>query len=201
MKYAKGDIFAFPDDDCIYSENILSNVKKIFEQNSYDFLSTNSKDLYSEKALLKFPKKEIIMKRNIYNIIGTSFTLFFKNNVIQMVGEFDNELGVGAGTRYGAGEETDYVIRTIKNGFTGIYIPNLFIYHPAKELVYNKETFKRAISYGGGSGRVARKHYNFYYQFRLLITPLIKMILAFPDRKKIRFILLNFLGRWRGFFG
>jgi hypothetical protein len=89
------------------------------------------------------------------------------------------------------------VIRTIKNGFTGIYIPNLFIYHPAKELVYNKETFKRAISYGGGSGRVARKHYNFYYQFRLLITPLIKMIFAFPDRKKIRFI--SIFRRWRGF--
>lgn len=200
LKYANGEIIAFPDDDCIYSRDILSEVKKIFDLNHYDFLSTNSKDFYSEKALLKFPKKEVLMKGSIYNIIGTSCTLFFKKSVIQRVGEFDKELGVGAGTPYGAGEETDYVIRAIKNRFTGNYYPDLYIYHPAKELVYNIETFKRAISYGGGSGRVARKHYNLYYQARILITPLIKVMLAFPNSKKMKFIYLNFLGRLRGFF-
>jgi len=199
LKYVTGEIIGFPDDDCIYSKNILSEVKKTFDQSEYDFISTNSKDFYSEKALLKFPNKEVLMKGSIYNIIGTSCTLFFKKIVIQRVGEFDRELGVGGGTPYGAGEETDYVIRAIKNGFVGNYYPNLFIYHPAKELVYNKETFKRALLYGGGSGRVARKHYNIYYQAKILITPLIKVMLAFPNSKKMKFISLNFLGRLRGF--
>lgn len=199
IKYAKGDILAFPDDDCIYEKNILSEVNSILTTTVYDFISCNTKDKNKEESIVKMPQIESIMNGDIYKIIGVSITLFFKSNLIRSVGNFDEELGVGAGTIYGAGEETDYLIRALKKGFIGIYKPNLFIYHPAKETIYDRETCARSKLYGGGTGKIARRYYNNYYKIRILLVPLIKLLLSIPRINKMNYYYQNFLGRWKGF--
>ncbi|MCC9257613.1 hypothetical protein LOK08_08950 [Escherichia coli] len=42
-------------------------------------------------------------------------------------------MGVGAGTNYGAGEESDFVVRALSLGFKGLYYPDYYVLHPAKE--------------------------------------------------------------------
>ena len=44
-----------------------------------------------------------------------SFTIFLRRRVVERVGEFDETLGVGAGTPYGSCEESDYLIRAVKS--------------------------------------------------------------------------------------
>ncbi|EOO0082080.1 glycosyltransferase family 2 protein, partial [Escherichia coli] len=100
--------------------------------NHVDFISVNTKDpIAGEKALVKLPKSKTNISFKSKNCV--SFTLFFRREVINAVGRFDQNMGVGAGTNYGAGEESDFVVRALSLGFKGLYYPDYYVLHPAKE--------------------------------------------------------------------
>ncbi|AVK82731.1 glycosyl transferase family 2 [Lysinibacillus sp. B2A1] len=200
IKVASGNYIAFPDDDCQYNSDTLLKIFNMFQNTNYDFITCNTKEKDSNNALVSLPNTKKIMQHNFYKIYGVSFTLFFNKKVISKVGEFDETLGVGSGTIFGAGEETDYLIRVVKNNYNGLYIPNIYVYHPAKELIYNQATFKRALMYGGGMGRVVKKHFNFLRTSRAIIAPLIKSILSISNINKAKFYFINFIGTLRGYY-
>ncbi|HCP4351858.1 TPA: glycosyltransferase family 2 protein, partial [Escherichia coli] len=69
---------------------------------------------------------------------------------------------------YGAGEESDFVVRALSLGFKGLYYPDYYVLHPAKEShpVFDDIIKNRMLSYGGGYGYFLQK--NFYRQGRFL---------------------------------
>src|SRR5262249_368609 len=67
-------------------------------------------------------------------------------------------LGPGSGTPWGAGEETDYLLRAIDAGFTIEYEPELTVSHPQKRVDYTAATVAAGRSYGMAMGRVLRKN-------------------------------------------
>lgn len=89
---------------------------------------------------------------------AVSFAMFFRREAIALVGGFDETLGVGAGTPWGAGEETDFVIRLIKSGARIWYNPEITVVH-----MQSVETPKRTISYGMGGGRVLALHFTGFF--------------------------------------
>ncbi|EFF7478551.1 glycosyltransferase family 2 protein [Escherichia coli] len=168
LKHVSGDIVCFPDDDCIYTQSLLKNIYELFSYNNHvDFISVNTKDpIAGEKALVKLPKSKTNISFKSKNCV--SFTLFFRREVINAVGRFDQNMGVGAGTNYGAGEESDFVVRALSLGFKGLYYPDYYVLHPAKEShpVFDDIIKNRMLSYGGGYGYFLQK--NFYRQGRFL---------------------------------
>ncbi|WP_145531499.1 glycosyltransferase family 2 protein [Yersinia kristensenii] len=159
LDYAIGDYIAFPDDDCCYSNDLLLNVAARFKH-EMDFLSVNTSDENdSTKSLVRLPqvKGDITYKERK----AVSFTLFFTKRAINLTGLFDENMGVGAGTKYGAGEESDYIVRALYLGLKGVYFHDLYVFHPAKEStgIFNEELKKRMISYGGGYGYFLRKNF------------------------------------------
>lgn len=159
LKYVTGELVAFPDDDCIYQNNLLLEVDKLFK-NDISFLSVNTCDQNEKnKSLVVLPKDE--HEVSFRSRSAVSFTLFFKHDAIEKIGFFDEKMGVGAGTKYGAGEESDYIVRALKLNLKGIYYPSLYVYHPAKESSgkLSRELKTRMISYGGGYGYFIRKNF------------------------------------------
>lgn len=121
--------------------------------------------------------------------------------MVASVGGFDERLGVGAGTAFGSGEETDYLLRAISKGFRLEYLPGLKVHHPNSLAVWDRRTVRRARDYGAGMGLVVRKHgYPFWFKGKILARPLAGALLSMatlhPGRS--RYYLSTFLGRLKG---
>jgi len=159
LKHIRSEIVAFPDDDCWYPENLLDSVVRFFEQNpNVDGLTGRSVDEEGKPSGGRWDTVAGLV--NPFNIWRreVSITIFLKKHVVERVGFFDEELGVGAGTLWGSSEETDYLLRALELGFRIYYNPNLIVYHPQQVKQYNSQAFNRAYSYGAGISRVLKKH-------------------------------------------
>jgi glycosyltransferase involved in cell wall biosynthesis len=159
LAHATGDVVAFPDDDCWYSPGLLKQVAGFLSANpDWDGITGRSID---ETGCISAGRWDttpgLLNRRNVWRR-GISFTIFLRRNVVRKVGLFDESLGAGAGTRWGSGEETDYLIRAIDSGFRLWFEPTLQVYHPQPTPSYGASTLHRARSYGRGMGHVLRKH-------------------------------------------
>lgn len=175
---ATGDIIGFPDDDCKYPPDLLKNVQKIFTVNeNIDGLTGRSIDENENTNNGKFPPEKRNM--NIYNTwdMGISYTIFLKKAVVEKVGSFDENLGVGSKTKWGACEETDYLIRALKLNFIINYDPNIVVIHPNPIDLYNESINRKTLMYGSGFGYVLKKHkYPYWYVFISLLRPFVGAI-------------------------
>lgn len=126
MQYINGDIIGFPDDDCWYAENLLEEVYRFFSQDTqWDGICGRAINEKEKTVVVRFSRREgHISRLNVWSR-GVTFTMFFRSEVLDNVCCFDEELGVGAGTPWGSGEETDYLIRVVDASFKIFYNPGL----------------------------------------------------------------------------
>ena len=151
IKYATGDIIAFPDDDCAYSEGILSFIVKFFEGNEkFNFLTFRLKDRESgEDANLKWYDYNVeINYKNIFRTV-ISPSIFIKIKSRDDI-FFDENLGVGR--KFGSGEETDMILELLHRGYKGMFLNDYIVYHPNK-----REPIEKVYSYGLGYGATLKK--------------------------------------------
>lgn len=158
LKFVQGEIVAFPDDDCWYQVDTIERVVRFFSGNSPVDGLTGCFENEIGLSEGRWPKKTLrINKRNVWNT-SISFSIFLRYAVIKEVGEFDESLGVGSGTIWGSGEETDYLIRALKLGFHLVYDPDLVLKHPVKVAEFDEKAILRARLYSPGTGRVLKKN-------------------------------------------
>ena len=114
---ATGDVIAFPDDDCWYSSDLIEQVQLAFEhQPTWDGLvaqwveqaegvgrQADVGSTLSAQAWQQFRGGE-----------ASSISLFIKVATLRRFGGFDEQLGVGQW--FGAGEETDLLLRMLGGG-------------------------------------------------------------------------------------
>ncbi|MES2354980.1 MAG: glycosyltransferase family 2 protein [Pseudomonadota bacterium] len=174
LKHVTGDVIAFPDDDCWYPESLLDDVFKDFTAHpEWDGMTGRSVDEKGEESAFSFGRHDGIIDRFSVWQQAISYTIFLRRRVIDRVGFFDETLGLGSGTQFGSGEETDYAVRAIQAGFRLYYLPRLFVHHPHPEEVIDQRILQRTFSYGCGMGRVLSKHrYPAWFKVRALIRPL-----------------------------
>ena len=153
-----GDIVAFPDDDCWYPENLLEQVVDYFHRNlSIDAIA--AKPCFSGLAPIAGPQEVIrptaYTRANIFDVgLGAiSYCIFLRRRFVEAVGGFDETLGVGAGTPWGSGEESDYLIRGLQQQMRIEHVPSLSVFHPMKG-----DSTERMYLYACGYGRVLAKH-------------------------------------------
>ncbi|PFR51819.1 glycosyl transferase family 2, partial [Bacillus cereus] len=79
---------------------------------------------------------------------------------------------------------TDFVLRDMKQNYTGLFRKDLFVYHPVKEEIINEQSLKRAISYAGGFCRVIRLHYGFPYFLRAVAAATFRMTQNISNDKR-----------------
>jgi glycosyltransferase involved in cell wall biosynthesis len=179
LKYASGDVVAFPDDDCWYPTTLLLEVCALLSTSDRDGVAGRSVDEVGNDSAFRFGTTAIFLDRFTVWSHVISYTVFLRRAVTVGVGIFDENLGVGAGTIFGSGEETDYVVRALELGYKLFFSPTLYVHHPNPESAIDAKTLRRAYSYGCGMGMVLAKHrYPFWFIFRALIRPFLGAILS-----------------------
>jgi GT2 family glycosyltransferase len=152
----KDCIVAFPDDDCWYSNEVLPKVASILAQrpeaSGITARSVNERGVPSA-ASSPNTKMELTPRNLFRGSMGISYCIFLRLEVVRRVGFFNETLGVGSGTPWGAGEESDYLLRAMRQGARIFYEPAIQVHHPDKAPLSDPLRF---LSYARGHGRVLR---------------------------------------------
>jgi glycosyltransferase involved in cell wall biosynthesis len=157
LDHADGDIVAFPDDDCVYGSDAIARVITAFSQDDqldiYTGMSVTPAGTPSQGRWGVARRR--ITKPAVWTC-QTSYTTFYRRQVVEAAGRFNEDLGVGAGTKWGAGEETELMLRALSMGAVGWYDPELRIVHPEPLAIFDAAALDRGKRYNRGFGRVLR---------------------------------------------
>ena len=201
LKHANGKIISFPDDDCWYPPDLLHKLRKYFVDNPeiYGFTgrSVDEKGL----SLHKFDQKPgYLTKLNAWTRTS-SVALFFRAEVVSHIGYFDETLGLGSGTPWGASEDVDFPLRALALGYKLYYDASIVVYHPYARHAGYETLARRAFQYGAGIGRVWKKHdFPLWFVGYHLARPAGGALLSLMsgNRSKASYHWQSFLGRWAG---
>jgi glycosyltransferase involved in cell wall biosynthesis len=180
---ADQEIVAFPDDDCWYEPDTLEKVAAALRDHpELAGVTVRSMDQHGAPSARRSPSqwRDLSLNNVLKDDVGISYCIFVRRSFVEAVGEFDESLGVGSGTDWGAGEESDFLIRGLKRGLRLAYNPEIFVSHPRKDAEDNTGRF---LSYARGHGRVLRKNgYSWFYlardTSRALAAMVVKSVLS-----------------------
>jgi glycosyltransferase involved in cell wall biosynthesis len=195
------DVIAFPDDDCMYPDDLLERVAHRFAADpSLGGLTGRVADL-TGRASQSWPlSPSELTRENMWNR-AISFTIFLRASVVVAVGRFDEELGLGSGRAWSSGEETEYLVRAVDAGARIEYDPELLVPHDEK--TYSPTALRSAgVREGASVGYILRKHrYPPVTVARMLIRPAggAALALARRDRARAGFHLATLRGRLVGY--
>lgn len=202
LRYVSGDVVAFPDDDCWYRPDTLGAVAQYLLANpAVDGISGRSVDESGKTSQGRFARERSRVDRIGVWGCGISYTIFLRSELVRRIGEFDESLGVGSGTVFGSGEETDYLIRAVEAGAVLDYLPEHVVHHPETGLLFDETSRRKGFHYGAGMGRVLRKHrYPLWYRGRAVLRPFGGACLAAAKGRfaETQFYLARALGRLKG---
>jgi glycosyltransferase involved in cell wall biosynthesis len=185
LLHATGDILAFPDDDCWYSPRLLKDVAVWFEQNpGMDILTVGARDHDGVASGNRWPQERC--KIRSINAFRTTFcSSIFLRRTVACTARFDEAIGPGAGSTWGCGEETDYVLQLLRNGAQGVFDRRGYIGHPKRDMLSGEIDSRRAGGYGRGMGYVLHKHSLYLLGVALVFYDLLRslVVLLKADRK------------------
>jgi len=130
LKYAKGDLIAFTDDDCIPDKDWLSNALKYFEDKQ--IVGVQGKIYSASQKISFFDGAPITLGGEKY-IGGRTANMFYRREIVQKVGGFDERFIMPFGPKKGFREDTDLAWRVKEKGKI-IFAPNVSVYHPPRLL-------------------------------------------------------------------
>lgn len=202
-----GHVIAFPDDDCEYPEHLLAQVEeRLISEPKIDGITGVSRDKDTGNfSVCKFhPAGGLVTSQNIW-FRHICASIFLRRRVPDSLGKFDEQLGIGA--PFGSGEETDLLLRAVREGFNILYCPDIIVYHPDPTPRYDFKARERAYHYGLGNGAVFCKHLLHYRTYQMLpqaaahvIRPLGgSLLFALSNPARSRFYIQSLKGRVKGF--
>jgi GT2 family glycosyltransferase len=196
------DIVAFPDDDCIYPSDLLDRVVRQFGDDRLDGLTGRSVDVSDRSSASWELDGAVLTDTNLWNR-AISYTIFLGRAVVERVGEFDEQLGLGSGTAWSSGEEIDYLVRALRAGARIEYDPTLTVVHEERALSAD-DLRARGFRDGASLGYVLRKHrYPRSEVARRLMRPVGGTLLSLArlDLPRARFHAATVRGRIAGLRG
>jgi GT2 family glycosyltransferase len=193
------DLVAFPDDDCAYPPGLLARVAEVLGVESpLAGLTGRAEDASGASGASWKDEGAILTDDNLWNR-AISFTIFLRRGIVETVGSFDEELGLGSGRPWSSGEEIDYLIRAVRAGARIEYDPSLVMVHDLRA-----DDARTGARDGASIGYLLRKHrYPLQVVFRMLVRPLGGSLLSVVrlDPARGRYYLASFRGRIRGYRG
>lgn len=195
LQYVNGDYICLIDDDAYYDPFFLDNALKNLDDRM--ILSGYIYNTITNKEYVAYNNKKNEKILSLRMVIRTcpSAALVIPFKMINDVGGFDEEFGVGA--KYGAGEETDLLIRGIKAGYCVKYVSNLKLKHPfpiPESSEYSLiEANRKREKYLAGFGALYKKL--IVYEkvinvtpvfFEVLLKLIMKVILAIGNERRYK---------------
>lgn len=170
---ASGQWLGFPDDDCWYEPHTLERIRLRSRHRDHPqgiISRWVEQDAALPPGLLSWHRSS-----RFRDIPVSSITLFFQRHLIDHIGGFDGRLGVGQW--FGAGEETDIILRALRTGALVAYQPDSRVHHRVDppQLAVSDNALKSARLRARGTGAMYAKHrLPMWVIARGLFSPLIK---------------------------
>jgi glycosyltransferase involved in cell wall biosynthesis len=153
LEHVAADVVAFPDDDCVYPEDVLERVAaRLAVEPDLDGLTGRPVDAAGCSSPSWKSDGVLLTDENLWNR-AISFTIFLRRAVVGRVGAFDERLGLGSREPWASGEEIDYLIRAVRGGARIDYDPSLVVRH---EVGRDDAHIRRRD--GASVGYLLRKH-------------------------------------------
>ena len=199
LPFLRGDVVAFPDDDCVYPPGLLHRVvERLAADASLDGVTGRAVANDDSVSASWRPDPARLRRDDLWNR-AISFTIFLRRSVVEFVGAFDEQLGLGSGTPWHSAEEIDYLVRAIDSGARIEYDPTLIVRHDVRE-----DTPAIGLRDGASVGYVLRKHgYGPRLVGRMLVRPVGGTLASLIrlDGDGVRYHLATLRGRIRGYRG
>ncbi|WP_239465899.1 glycosyltransferase family 2 protein [Bacteroides gallinaceum] len=198
LSHVKGEYIGFPDDDCWYEKDTLMRVVSLFKQNYVGVIARGTDE--NGITINKSPRNSQII--SLYSHCGAiSYTIFLK----YITGFFfDENIGVGSPYRLSSGEETDFLIRSIRKlGNNILYDNHIIVHHPKNKCGNFINTEIKQYEYARGWGYLLRKYrYPLREYIKSFIRPIGGIVLSVLtlNPKKAYHSYLIIKGRIEGFF-
>jgi GT2 family glycosyltransferase len=197
------DIVAFPDDDCAYPDDLLERVARRFAARpDLDGLTGRTTDAAGASSGNWATEAGPLGRDTLWNRANSAST-FLRRQLVEAVGAFDEQLGLGSGSRWSSGEEIDYLVRALDMGARIEFDPSLIVLHDLRTLTPD-ELHAVGLRDGGSVGYILRKHhYPAGVVARMLVRPLGGAVVSLlrGDVSRARFHLATWRGRLAGLRG
>jgi glycosyltransferase involved in cell wall biosynthesis len=196
----RADIVAFPDDDCAYPDDLLERVARLLATRvDLDGVTGRTADAAGQTSG-RWADQPTPLQRNTIWHGGNSASTFLRRELVERVGAFDEQLGLGSGTAWGSGEEIDYLVRALDLGARIEFDPAVVVVHEFRTFTAGE---LRAVGRrdGGSVGYILRKHrYPARVVTRMLVRPLggVAASLVRGDVARARFHAAALRGRLAG---
>lgn len=152
--HIKGDLVAFPDDDCLYPPDLLAQVVHYFRNSQAEGVIARAFDIDEDKNAFLYcgdDNSGVVDLERAFRL-GITFLMFFHAHIVKEIA-FDENIGPGSGTPWGCGEDMDYLFRCIRAVYNIYYNAKLIVRHPNPYKIYNfRQLVWREYSYGRGNG-------------------------------------------------
>ena len=158
-RQAKGRLVVFADDDCWYPPWLFAKVDAVQRATDADMVSGRAADETGRSINGRFETAPQRIDRNNVWTTAIEWMIFFRRDIIDRIGGFDETIGPGADTPWGANEGQDIILRALSKGLVCHFDPGLYGFHAEFDLSkLDAAMLERAIVYGRGMGFVIRRH-------------------------------------------
>jgi len=205
LPIARGQILLFPDDDCWYPTTFLADAVALMDKWRCDVLAGRAARETGESINGRYEPQACRSDRTNAWTTGIEWVMFFRREVLDVIGGYAEDVGVGASTPWQACEGVDIVMRANAAGFVCWFDPALAGHHA--EIVVaspNAATRRKARAYGRGMGHVLRRfEFGISDKLRWLLRPGAGAILSLVRGRTAmsRYYVQVAMGRFEGLLG
>jgi cellulose synthase/poly-beta-1,6-N-acetylglucosamine synthase-like glycosyltransferase len=200
LRHVTADVVAFPDDDCVYPDDLLERAARFLrERPAVDVLTGRTADR-DGRASPRWHPAGVVRVEDVWHA-GNSAAMFVRRRVLDEIGPFDERLGLGAGTPWTSTEDVELLVRALLAGARVEHDPTLVVEHALRDP--DPDALAALGRRDGGSvGFVLGLHrLGARVDARMFTRPLGGAALAFArgDTARARFHLATWRGRVRGY--
>lgn len=198
LQAARAALVAFPDDDAWYEPDTLQvAVQQLQQSADDDGLIAHWVDI-GPPAGARAGLADLSQWRRFRGPAASSISLFLRTDVARRWGGFDDDLGVGRW--YGAGEETDLVLRALAAGARLRHVDDVRVRHAAP--LDRAPAWSTAVRRARGTGALYVKHrLPVWVVVRGLLSPLLLSLANHSRALPWRHALALSVGRAQGLLG
>ena len=153
---AKFSLIAFPDDDCVYPARLIEEIANLFQRSPEIDVILASKiepsEIHDSLRQLTLSHSRVSTILDLFKAKAETSNIFTRKSTLKSLSYvFDENIGPGANTPWASNEETDFLIRLLKQGANIIKLKDLAIAHhslqgsPTKSLKYGMGRFEVII--------------------------------------------------------
>jgi glycosyltransferase involved in cell wall biosynthesis len=201
------DVLGIIGDDTSYAPETLSHAAAILAADTaIGVVSGRLLGAAGKPAqLTSFGDRRMVLNHQTVWTSAIEATCFYRAAFIRDVGDFDEELGVGAASPWQSGEGTDLLLRGLETGWKLVYDPRIVVYedNPDDPDPGDRAYLMKARQRARGTGRVLRRHHGLVPQANAALRPLAAAVLSAACLRRVQasWYFQRFIGRLEGLTG